>query len=139
MAGKFSSRPGRAAVLGAGLLLAGSAIVTVTTVGAASAAPDNSGDRPVSVTFDNRTSQLIAACVFGSGGRCTNGGIAAGSTAVVDDPFNSKKKVRVMVLESGTAQPRSSEVTVTAVKQLCGTVTEDRRGTLKLRVEAGSC
>jgi hypothetical protein len=139
VAGRFSSRPRRVAVFGAGLLLAGSAVVTGTTVGVASAAPDTSGKRPVSVTFDNRSSQLISACVFGSGGRCTNGGIAAGATAVVDDPFNSKQKVTVAVYETGTGRPDSVERTVTAAKKLCGTVTEDRNGPLKLSVKTGSC
>ncbi len=139
MAGKFSSRPRRVAVLGAGLLLAGGAVVTGTTAGVASAAPDTSGKRPVSVTFDNRSSQLIAACVFGSGGRCTNGGIAAQATAVVDDPCNSKQKVTVTVFETGTSQPDTVERTVTAAKKLCAKVTEGRDGSLKLSVKAGSC
>ena len=139
MAGKHLNRRRRVVALAAGLVLAASGVVTATTVGQASAESAASGDRPVTVTFDNQSSQFISACVFGSGGRCTNGGIAAGATAAVADPFNSKKKVRIAVLEAGTPNPAQVERTVTAKDELCATVTDGRDGSLKLRVEAGSC
>jgi hypothetical protein len=122
--------------MGVALLFASTAVATTTVAGVAYAAP---GTRPVEVTFDNRSHQVIAACVFGSGGRCTNGGIAAGATGVVADPFNSKQQVKVTVFETGTGTPASSTRTVTAAKQLCATVTEDRNGSLRLGIKPGAC
>jgi hypothetical protein len=133
--GKSARAPRRAAVVGAALLLAGSAGVTAATAGVASAA----SGRPVEVTFDNQSSQVIAACVFGSGGRCTNGGVEAGATAVVADPFNVKQKVKITVFETGTGTPGSVTRVVTADKKLCATVTESRSGSLRLSVEDGAC
>ena len=130
------ARPRRAAVLGVALLFASSAAVATTFTGVAHA---TSATRPVEVTFDNRSSQDIAACVFGSGGRCTNGGITAGAIGVVADPFNSNQKVKITVFETGTATPGSFSRTVTAKKQLCATVTEDHDGSLKFHVKSGTC
>jgi hypothetical protein len=134
MPGNFTRAPRRATVLGAALLLAAGAGVTATA-GVASAA----SARPVEVTFDNRSSQLIAACLFGSGGRCTNGGIAAEATGVVTDPFNVKQRVRITVFETGTGTPDSVTRTVTAQAKLCATVTESRNGSLRLNVKGGAC
>jgi hypothetical protein len=130
----FTRFPRRAAVVGVGLLVAGTTMITTT--GAAYAA---SGHRPVEVTFDNQSKQLISACIFGSGGRCTNGGIAAGATGVLDDPFNSKQQVKITIFETGTATPESFSRTVTAVKHLCATVTENQQGSLSFRIKPGAC
>jgi hypothetical protein len=133
MARTFSHRLVRGAVLGAGLLLASTA-----TVGVASATESSRQRlRPVTVTFVNDGRVGIAACVFGSGGRCTNGGVAPSASAVVADPFNRKQDVRVAVFRDG--QRTSTQRTVAAEKQLCATVTNGRNGSLDLRVTAGVC
>jgi hypothetical protein len=130
---KLSSYRRRAAVLGIGFLFA---CGTVATASGANAATTK---RPVEVTFDNQSSQDIAACIFGSGGRCTNGGIAAGATAVVTDQFNTRRTVDITAFETGTGTPGSVTRTVAATSKLCATVTDGRGGSLQLRVRAGAC
>jgi hypothetical protein len=133
MAYHAARRRTRAAVLGAGVVLASSALVGVASAGQM----EGSQARPVNVTFHNRSAAELAACVFGSGGRCTNGGIAPGATAQVQDPFNIKPRVVVAVFFAGRTE--SFERTVAAREQLCATVTDGRNGSLRLSVKSGSC